>query len=187
MKTFDIFACLILLFFISTLSAQVVFQGEVIDFEISENLFSVSGNYCFVNQTGKPLKSVIFYPFPNDSLMGDVQSFEVIETEEISLIKHEQEGLTIGLNFAEQDTLYCSVSYIQAMKDNAAVYILSSTRQWRNALVYARYSLSIPDTVEIRSFSYYPDSFDIDGTEQYFYWDRRGFYPDKDFVIGLKK
>ena len=177
--------CLIL-FAVSSLCGQIEFQAEEIDFTIQDSVFIVEGDYYFVNLSNKPINTAIFYPFPDDKSMGEVIEFSVEESHSIKLIDRSSEGLLIGLTLSANDTLKCEISYRQMILADSIIYILKSTQNWRNSLKSANYTLSVPLEIEIASFSYYPDSFQINGKEQTYYWQKRNFYPDKDFVIEIE-
>lgn len=176
-----------LIFFCQILKAEILFYREDIDFTIDQDTFIVNGDYFFQNNQDRTVKSLLEYPFPQDSLMSEVFDVSVEVNGKNQIKKNDQNRLIFNLEILGLDSLICQISYKQIMNGNAARYILKTTRYWDKPLNIVNYRLQISREVEIQYFSYYPDSFEIDENNQYYYWKKSNFYPDKDFIIRLDK
>jgi hypothetical protein len=79
------------------------------------------------------------------------------------------------------------ISYGQKLVSNEAMYIITTTKHWDKPFKFAKYSFSFPDNVQINSVSIPPDSTASSARETIYYWERKGFMPDIDFIFKFSK
>lgn len=173
----------------SIFSQGVKFFGEDITFRLDKEYFIVDGIYWFFNETDKPVEKIIYYPFPNDYAAGEVDSISIYniseQREEIAL-EINNNGLRYLLMMAADDTTIYRIGYRQRIRNGCAKYILTSTAEWNRPLEWAKYKLIADDKAGINKFSYEPDRLYQFDNEKIFFWERRNFLPEFDFVICIK-
>lgn len=164
-----------------SVSAQIQFIEEYIDFEITERYFKVNGIYTFANNSEKAERINIKFPFPlkADSIKVN-RIFDLSNNIELDF-KNIEKAILFDLYFNAEDTININISYSQKVsKENT--YILQSTKNWGEPLKIAKYTLSVNDTSLIDSLSYQPDSI----IDKVFFWTKYNFMPAKDFKVILK-
>lgn len=173
----------------SIFSQGVIFFGEDITFRLDKEYFIVDGIYCFFNETDKPVEKIIYYPFPSHNTTGEVDSisiYNISEQKEENALEISDNGFRYLLMIAANDTTIYRIGYRQRVRISCVKYILTSTAEWNKPLEWAKYKLVADDKAEINKFSYEPDrSYQFDN-EKIFYWERRNFLPEFDFVICIK-
>ena len=75
---FVILIYFIILTIIPVLSQNIQFFREDLNFRLEENQFYVDGLYYFRNLTDQDVNRTLFYPFPADSIYGEVDSIFVV-------------------------------------------------------------------------------------------------------------
>ncbi|PKP53430.1 MAG: hypothetical protein CVT92_03825 [Bacteroidetes bacterium HGW-Bacteroidetes-1] len=161
--------------------SKLSFIGENIDFRIDEASFSINGLYQFVNYTNSDITQIIYFPFAISADSVNVKRvFNVTYVQPLQF-QLKKSGIVFRLTVFAGDTISLHLSYVQPVsKEN--IYILTSTKIWKEALQYASYSLSIDSLVAIDAFSYKPDRQE----NNVFYWNKTNFLPEKDFKIYIK-
>ena len=157
------------------------FIGEKIDFEINKQRFSIDGVYYFLNDNDKEKRQTILFPFSEKSdslIVKRVYNLTYSEHIEYQFLKN---AIVFRFNILPRDTVKINIAYSQkAMKEN--VYILKSTRTWKEALKQADYSLTFDNSIQIESLSLKPDSL----KNSVYYWTEKDFYPNDDFIVRIK-
>jgi hypothetical protein len=171
-----------------TLHAQdASFYKENITMKIEKDYFYVTGDY-FLKTSGDS-SIVLVYPFPDDSLYGEVDTifvFNVNENKPVEILDRRDYGVVFKINFEENNEVHLLISYRQKLLGNKAEYILETTASWRKPLEQADYQLIIPAEMQIVSFSYQPDHFMNAGDERIFYWSRQHFMPVVNMVFEFR-
>lgn len=183
MKTIII---ILLILNISIFSQGVKFFGEDITFRLDKEYFIVDGIYWFFNESDKPVEKIIFYPFPTDSDAGEVDSiriYNISEKREEITLEISDNGLRYLSMMAASDTTIYRIGYKQKVRSECVKYILTSTAEWNRPLEWARYKLITDDKTEINKFIYEPDRLYKIDNEIIYYWEKRNFLPEFDFVI----
>lgn len=174
----------------SIYSQGVKFFGEDIAFWLDREYFIVDGIYWFVNETDKQVEKIIYYPFPNDSGAGEVDSISIYNLsegrEEVAL-NISDDGLKYLLVIPHNDTTIYRIGYRQQVKHDCAKYILTSTKKWGRSLDWVKYKLIVDDKVEIKMFTYDADKLYKVENKKIYYWERKNFLPEDDFVICVRK
>jgi L-2-hydroxyglutarate oxidase LhgO len=142
----------------------VSFTEEYIEFRLRETTFTVNGIYYFVNNTAHMVSKEINYPFPVP--MSDIDSVHVFDIEQ---------GRFLGFEKLQQ-----------GVKDTVK-YILTTTKNWGEPLKKAEYTFETEQYRKIRSFSYPPDKTSNHSDQQMYFWRKKDFLPEKDFIVIFRK
>lgn len=179
------FLLITLFIFTNSFSQRADFFKEDITFRLNRNHFQVEGFYWFSNNSDKPVISEIFYPFPNYSneRIDSISVFSISAGQKLKFEHDGEHGVTFMLEVNPHDSTLIRVTYNQVLKSDSAIYILRTTKHWGKPLVSAEYKLIIPDTFEIRAFSYTPSKSYIIQNQKIFYWKMEHFMPDRDMIF----
>lgn len=167
---------------------QIQFFGEDLHFKYSRELFEVEGLYYFRNLTGKEVRQVLFYPFPDTEKYGDISYISVHpENDTTSMLATQSEkGSLFKLLIPPEGEVAYHIAYGQKVKNGNAKYIITTTQQWAQPFEFARYDLTFPDTLAIRSVSIPPDTISNDNGSIVYRWEREDFMPEKDFEFNFR-
>ena len=174
----------VLLMISVVLPAQdVEFFREDLEFRLHGNVFSVDGLYYFRNPASHPVKQVLFYPFPDESLYGKVSEEFGTELPDSAscLMSRTKTGAMIRLEIPPNAEKVLRIGYTQHLSGNTAKYIITTTQNWEKSFEQATYQLGVAENLHIKSFSIPPDSFLQKGNTIVYTWERKDFMPDTDF------
>ena len=175
----------ILLVCTSLAGQQISFDKEHITFYLDSEYLKVVGNYWFSNQTNEFVESDIYYPFPHSAgkAIDSIAVFDLSKINELPFQREDKYGISFYLVTEPLDTVICQIKYRQALNSDSAVYILESTKSWNRPLSSADFKLVIPDSMNIKKFSYLPDqSYEIDKFKIYV-WKRKNFLPEQNMIF----
>lgn len=178
---------LLLVFLISCISGfgqEISFYKENITMKIEKDYFYVMGNYYL--KTNGVQSATLVYPFPVDSLMGDVDStyiYNLIADMVIEPLSINKDRLVFKADFGDTTELLILISYRQKLLGNRAEYILKSTISWRKPLEEADYQLIIPTEMKIARFSISPDESVTSDKEIIYYWSKKNYMPGSNMVF----
>jgi len=154
---------------------------------LDSNNFTVDGYYYLNNNDSSKISQFIFYPFPLEPYLGNVDSISVFDETIKKRIYFSKAKDNSGIIFPLQMEGYgfrkIKIIYSQQLKKNIAEYILKTTQTWGKPLESANYSLSVPDKIKIDSLSYAADSVKKINNKNIYYWSKKNFYPKIDFVF----
>lgn len=171
----------------SALNAQdVEFYREDINFKISQSHFTVDGKYHFCNISTDSIRIPIFYPFPLDSLYGDVDNIRVVNLgtgEDVEFASSSPRGIHFSIVLAPLEITAYRIAYRQKIIAGRAEYILTTTRHWDKPFEIVKYSLTIPIDIKLDSCSYQPDSIFVSTAEKQYFWKKRNFLPQKNMLF----
>lgn len=160
---------------------RISFFGENIDFLIDKEIFGINGVYFFLNNYEKDVENTIFFPFGLYSKEIEIVNvFNLKENKKINYV-HGHQGISFKLNIAPKDTVIINISYTQRAEEENT-YVLKSTQTWGEPLVFANYTLTVDNSVKLKSLSYKPDK----RKKSVYYWYKKDFYPSKDFVVRIR-
>jgi hypothetical protein len=151
---------------------------------IEKEHFYVTGSYYLKTVQDKSVALV--YPFPMDSLMGEVDSisvFNLTANEPIEILSKRREGIAFKANFGDTTDLVILISYRQKLLGNRAEYILESTKGWKKPFEQADYQLIVPDSLKIISFSIPPDESVKTDQEIIYYWSKTNYMPEVNMIF----
>ena len=169
----------------SLYAGDLTFFREDINFKIDEEYFYVDGIYYFHNNSGNELKRILFYPIPQDSLYGKVDSIYAVGISDSinKIIKINNKGAFFKVDIIPQGDKKINISYKQKLLGNKAEYILVTTKNWGQPLKIVNYTLDIPKNIIVDSFSYMPDSLKTVSKSHIFYYNKKDFMPKKNMII----
>jgi hypothetical protein len=164
---------------------DIQFYREDITFELSKDHFKVNGNYYFRNLNFDPVKTKLIYPFPTDSIYSCADSVFALDVlyKNDKLMKVTSKAAAIELTINPFDTTVLNIGYKQKLKSGRAEYILTTTKGWGKAFESAKYNLVTDTSLVIRSFSYEPDTSYLNDDKYFYYWEKKAFLPEMDFII----
>lgn len=171
---------------LSLFSQSLQFYREDLSFEIKNGYFYVDGIYNFCNNGDKGIQQVLFYPFPVDSLYGEVDSINAVDINSKStniIVNKTEKGLSFKVELRPYGTGKYKISYRQKLLKNKAEYILLTTQKWGRPFENAFYKLITPAQMKITSTSYSPDSTKQEGDKKIYFWTKKDFMPDKNMVF----
>jgi len=165
---------------------SVSFFEEHIDFKLDSTYFSINGIYSFYNSSNETLHKKILYPFADKVNMID--SIKVMDLNNLAIIKYSfiENAISFTITIPPKDTLDLNIFYRQK-SSNKNTYILTTTRLWGKPLDKAIYTLTIPKSLSIDSFSYKPDSSRVIDDKRLYFWEKYHFLPELDFDIVIDK
>jgi hypothetical protein len=164
----------------------VSFTEEYIEFSLKKTIFTVNGNYFFVNHTANIVSKEITYPFPVK--LSDIDSIHIFDNLQGKFLtcKKLPKEVTFRITIPPHDTVRLNIFYKQKNVKDTVRYILTSTKNWGEPLKKAEYTLETDKTRKIQSFSYPPDKSSSSDKLKY-YWSRKDFMPETDFIVIFKK
>jgi hypothetical protein len=170
---------------------KLSFYKEDLKFTLDTNSFVVDGLYYFSNSDSVKISQFIFYPFPTDQTLGDIDSAIVYDSTfkkriEFSRSK-DNKGISFPLTMEGYGFRRIRIYYRQNLKGNMAKYILETTKNWGKPLEIANYTLTVPENIKIDSLSYAADSSKIIDKKNIYFWSKKNFLPQKDFLIYFRK
>lgn len=182
------FPFIILISVQSCLAAEksVLFFKEHIDFYLDSNFFSINGIYSFYNNTNGIVNKKIIFPFAdNVSRIDSIRIIDLNILKKLNYIKMEN-AIYFEISIMPKDTLDINIYYRQK-KSIKNTYVLTTTQTWGKPLEEAIYTLTIPETLIVKSFSYKPDSMKFDEETILYTWKKQDFSPKLDFDIILNE
>jgi len=165
----------------STAQDQISFIEEYIDFVLDTSWFNINGVYTFTNSTHTPAQKNILFPFSIHTDSVDVVRMYHLTYGNNIDFKTLEKSILFRMEVKPLDTVSIAISYRQITKKEN-VYILQSTSAWGEPLQRAKYTLTVHNPVQIRDFSYPPDSL----SGNVYYWEKTKFLPGKDFIVVIK-
>lgn len=163
----------------------VSFIEEFIEFKLKETNFTVNGNYYFVNNTAGAVSKEINYPFPvSISAIDSVHVFDLTLGKFLDT-KRQANAIKFTLVLLPYDTVKLNIFYKQRGVHDTVHYILTTTKIWGEPLKKAEYTFETESSRKIKSFSYPPDKSTTTGDKQKYFWKKKDFLPEKDFLIIL--
>jgi hypothetical protein len=79
------------------------------------------------------------------------------------------------------------VDYVQEILRPRAVYIVTTTREWRRPIELAEFEFRIPSALDSVHLSFEPDTRTVVGDTVVYYMRRTDFMPDEDLVVTWSK
>ncbi len=165
------------------------FDSEWIRLAIVDDSLEVRGTYdltCFERSAG-PVS--LFYPFPEDSLLGGarmVAASASVDGGEPRSLRWEPSRAASGVRWntppCDGDTLTLETVYRQALLADYARYIVTTTKAWQRPLRRARFEIRLPEKATPVEFSY-PFEARTDSAGVYYTYEAREFMPETDIVV----
>jgi len=165
-------------------SAELQFFREDLRFTLTDSSLSVDGDYYFRNNSERDLERMLFYPFPQDSLYGEVSGcFAVFQDSVDVLGKITTAGSFFKVIIPAGQERFVRVGYTHQLLANKAEYILLTTRNWGAPFEIVNYSLTFSKELEVIEFSLLPDDLREDEKNYYLSWRKEDFMPKTNFIV----
>ncbi len=161
---------------------KVSFFEEHIDFSLDSTYFTINGIFSFSGKTNKDEVQQIIFPFACETIGIDsirIMNLNSLKNVEFQRLKN---SVYFKIVIPAKDTVDINIFYRQK---TAVInkYIITSTKSWGEPLHKAVYSLTTGKNLEIKSFTYQPDSMKTINDKKVFFWEKLNFLPEKDFEI----
>ncbi|MBN1186912.1 MAG: hypothetical protein JXB49_31840 [Bacteroidales bacterium] len=177
--------CLFLTTFSFGISQGLEFYKEDLVFEVIKSNFVVEGAYYFCNTSADAVKQLIWYPFPEDSMLfGEIDSVSIFSGNvPVSFYTRKMSGVGFSIEIKPFESKCYNIYYSQQILGNKAEYILLTTQSWGKPLKSAKYKVLLPEDLQLDSLSYPYDTSYIHKNKQVFYWEQSDFLPDKNIIV----
>jgi hypothetical protein len=161
------------------------FYGEKIEICIQGEYAQVTGEYYFRNNTSRPLHQVMFYPFVINQDLSWPDSISVYQVSEKKSLSYREAkaGILFVLVVPADSMVIYKVSYRQRTPGRKMEYILTTTQKWGHPLVFAGYSVSLPEEYKLLDISLTPDSRQIINHKQIIKINRQNYLPTKNLNL----
>ena len=163
------------------------FHREHVTVEPSDRRVRVVGVYYFRNESDEPLATGIKYPFPvdrNHMMPFRIRVWE--ETEEgLNPLGFVRANASVNwrMRFAPREERMVRVEYVQEIKKNHAVYIVTTTHAWGRPIELAEFEFRVPAHFEDVALSFEPDRVSVSGDTVVYYMRATDFLPDSDLTV----
>jgi hypothetical protein len=166
--------------------AQLRFYREDLHFSLTDSTFRVDGSYFLRNESEQPMQQILYYPFPQDSLYGVIDTVgcrNLSRPDSARVLQCNTDGATLQVTIPAQDTTELRIWYTHRIKGGKAEYILTSTASWGRGFEQASYDLTFDKSIKIVSISYIPDDLEETETAYRLIWLKKDFMPMENFVV----
>lgn len=179
----------VLLFWDSLAGQALQFYGEKIEISILGDNALVTGVYYFKNNTKKIIRRTLYYPFVinQDLSWPDTISVYQISEKKSLTFRNAKEGILFTLQVPADSTVIYKVKYRQRTPNRKMEYILTTTQKWGRPLVFAEYSVILPEKFELLDISLAPDSRQTINHKQIIKINRQNYLPTKNLILFWKK
>jgi hypothetical protein len=168
-------------------AAALRFYREHVTVEPSEGRVRVLGVYYFRNESERPLATAIEYPFPVDRFQMVPFRIRVWERTDSGLTPlgfiRGDASVRWQMRFAPHEDRTVQVEYVQEIKRNRAVYIVTTTHAWGRPIELAEFEFRIPALLKGVDLSFEPDSVSVAGDTTVYFMRATDFLPDSDLTV----
>lgn len=171
---------------------SVSFDSEWIRLSIAGDSLEVRGTYVLRCREKSGERISLFYPFPEDSLLGGARMISLsarIDGRELGGIpwmpSHGVPGVRWNTPPCTGDTLTLDTLYRQKLTTNYARYIVTTTKAWLRPLRLARFEVRLPAGAVPIDFSF-PFEARGEPPDRFYTFEARDFLPDHDVIFRWK-
>ena len=168
------------------------FHSEVVRLFVEPDTVTVEGLYRFLCDSSYAEFMSLFYPYPEDSLMGNARTVVAdcrapgASRRPVDFVElPDNRGARWMLPLTLGDTLEVRVVYRQALLDSYVRYILTTTGGWPRPLKHARFEIFLPEGAEPEGFSLPFKRTVSEGRDCYLY-EAEDFRSDRDIICRWK-
>jgi hypothetical protein len=163
------------------------FHREHVTVEASGGRTRVVGIYYFRNESDEPLTTMIKYPFPvdrNHMMPFRIRVWEQAEEglEPLGYVRADA-SVNWQMRFEPRGERVVRVEYVQEIKKNHAVYIVTTTRAWQRPIELAEFEFRMPAHFADVELSFKPDSVSVSEDTVVYYMRATDFLPDADLSV----
>jgi len=168
----------------------LAFESEHIRLVVVGDSLQVDGLYRFVCGHSEAKSTILFYPFPCDSLLGGARMVSLAgrpfggEWQPLRFKDYYPQawGASWQIPLSPRDRYEVRAVYTQALKTEYGRYIVTTTGNWRDPLKTARFEISLPAGAVPASFSFPFERHESDG-EVLYVFEVNNFRPDRDVIF----
>jgi len=121
----------------------------------------------------------ILYPFPIDKYHPFPHEIKV----ENYTFWQDSSNIYFNMSMDPQEKKSITFHYRQKHFNKSAIYILSSTQQWKHAIQHAEFIISVPKSWNELKISLQPDKVEIKKDIKIYYISKYNFFPNEDLII----
>jgi len=165
------------------------FDSELIRLYVAADSLEVDGIYRFLCKPAGFPEMTLFYPYPQDSLLGGARMvrlearaprgvWQPARFEETPMAHGGRWWVPMDLG----DSLEVRCIYRQALRAQYARYIVTTTRHWQRPLSHARFEIYLPKDTSPTRFSFPFRAEQEDGLVYYVY-EAEQFMPSQDIIV----
>jgi hypothetical protein len=176
------------------------FDSEIVRLVIEPDTVEVTGHYWLLRDPAYQRELRLFYPYPEDSLLGDARTlslewrvpgrawrdapFQEVDGMPPVPGTTTPYGARWQIPAAPGDTLEIRTVYRQVLRSSYARYIVTTTRAWQRPLTRARFEIELPPGATPVRFSFpFRWHEEDDGGGGYYLYETTRFMPDEDIVV----
>ncbi len=171
--------------------SPVRFSREYVTVEPSRGATKVSALYYFRNDSDRRIRQGIRYPFPVDRFHLYPRVVRVWEKRGDDLrpmgFVHRDRYVLWNMELEPREEKIVRVDYFQEIRRPRAVYIVTTTKEWRRPIELAEFEFRIPAELDSVSLSFEPDTRTVVGDTIVYYMKQIDFMPDADLVVTWKE
>ena len=171
--------------------SPVRFCREYVTVEPSQGSTRVSALYHFRNDSEQRVKQGIRYPFPVDRFHLYPRVVRVWEKNGDDLrpmgFVHRDRYVLWSMELEPREEKVIRVDYVQEIRRPRAIYIVTTTAEWKRPIELAEFEFRIPAGLDSVSLSFAPDSRSVAGDTIVYYMKHVDFMPDADLVVTWKE
>jgi hypothetical protein len=167
----------------------LIFDSESIRLHVVADSLEVRGTYTLLCREPYAEPIALFYPFPQDSLLGGARMVSlVIRAGSAAAMpgRWEDPGFGTGVRWwmppCPGDSLVAEAVYRQQLKTDYARYIVTTTRIWGRPLRHAAFEINLPPGAVAVEFSFPFERREVDG-RVFYAFATDNFFPDHDVVV----
>jgi hypothetical protein len=165
----------------------VSFYREYVIVETARGRTRVDGTYYFRSAADEPLEIAIHYPFPVDRhhlYPLRIGARQLVDGEWKPLgYTRSATGIDWSMAFEPREERAVRVEYVQEIRRNHAIYIVTTTKQWGRPIEVAEFEFRIPADLSDVQLSFEPDREEVRGDTTLYYMKRTDFLPDEDLTV----
>jgi hypothetical protein len=175
--------------FVSADAFPVSFDSEWVRLSIVGDSLEIRGTYFLRCRERDGARVSLFYPFPQDSLLGGARMVSLhagVAGTRLGALRWQASDEAPGVRWdtppCTGDTIAVEAVYRQKLTASYARYIVTTTRVWRRPLRHARFDIRLPAGAVPTEFSF-PFAAREDTSGSYYTFETNGFFPDRDIVV----
>lgn len=167
--------------------SPIRFSREYVTVVPSRGSTKVSALYYFRNDSDRRVKQGIRYPFPVDRFHLYPRIVRVWEKNGDDLrpmgFVHRDRYVLWNMALEPREEKLVRVDYVQEIRRPRAIYIVTTTREWKRPIELAEFEFRIPADMDSVSLSFEPDTRTVVGDTIVYYMKQIDFMPDEDLVV----
>jgi hypothetical protein len=165
---------------------EISFKKENIAVRIFDcDTLEIVADYYFSNTDTTDASTMIYYPFPIDSIDFYPHYIIVSYLKDGKSVKYIQkdDGITWNLKVNRQSIDSIRVVYHQRVSERRGRYILTTTKYWKKPLEQADFSVSVPEHMTLTYWSFQFDSVNMQNGTAIYRARKSTFLPDTDMML----